>query len=131
MNDLMVIPGVGESLAKKLADGLGGESEAIRAIREKDIASLSEIDGISLDRAIRMVSEFSGGVENAARNKDGQKLHNAMIQDIEPFISSSPGKRKLRILQPLSGGCIAEINDSRARVSEANSFVSRKTLQFC
>ena len=40
-----------------------------------------------------MVSEFSGGVENAARNKDGQKLHNAMIHDIEPFISSSPGKR--------------------------------------
>ena len=52
MNDLMVIPGVGESLAKKLADGLGGESEAIRAIREKDIASLSEIDGISLDLSL-------------------------------------------------------------------------------
>ena len=95
MNDLMLIPGVGETLAKKLADGLGGESAAIRAIREKDIASLSEIDGISLDRAIRMVSEFSGGVENAARNKDGQKLHNAMIHDIEPFISSSPGKLSL------------------------------------
>lgn len=125
MNDLMLIPGVGESLAKKLADGLGGESAAIRAIREKDIASLSEIDGISLDRAIRMVSEFSGGVENAARNKDGQKLHKAMIHDIEPFISSSPGKRKLRILQPLSVDSIEEINDRRDRVSEAISFVSK------
>ena len=125
MNDLMVIPGVGESLAKKLADGLGGESEAIRAIREKDIASLSEIDGISLDRAIKMVSEFSGGVENAARNKDGQKLHTAMIHDIEPFISSSPGKSKLRVLQPLSVDSIEEINNRRDRVSEAISFVSK------
>ena len=112
-------------IGKKVADGLGGESEAIRAIREKDIASLSEIDGISLDRAIRMVSEFSGGVENAARNKDGQKLHNAMIHDIEPFISSSPGKRKLRILQPLSVDSIEEINDRRDRVSEAISFISK------
>ena len=44
--------------------------------------------------------------------------HNAMIRDIEPFISSSPVKSKLRILQPLSVDSIKEINDRRDRVSK-------------
>ena len=92
MNDLMVIPGVEESLAKKFSRWPWWRVRGNQSDPRKRHCLLVRDDGISLDRAIKMVSEFSGGVENAARNKDGQKLHTAMIHDIEPFISSSPGK---------------------------------------
>lgn len=124
MNSLLGIPGVGETLGRKLADGLGGEAGALKAIQERDIASISSIEGISVDRAIKIVSVFSGEGESAAKNQYAQHLHNSTLQDIATHISSSAARKKLGILQPLSVNSQEDILDRRRRVEEAISFVA-------
>tara|TARA_Y100001978_G_scaffold203192_1_gene227338 strand:- start:28396 stop:30405 length:2010 start_codon:yes stop_codon:yes gene_type:complete len=123
MKDLKLIPGVGENLASKLREGLGGDDLALKAIEDKDVASISSINGISLTKAVKIVNDFAGGAESAIKTKDAQKIHDLLLQDIAPFISSSPARRKLGIMQPLASDCIDEINARRQQVSEATDFV--------
>ena len=91
MNVLITIPGVGESLSRKLISELGDEEEVLRVIRNKDVASLAKIDGLSTNRAIRIINEFGGNGKSIAQTTDAQKLHDRLISDIEGHVSSAPG----------------------------------------
>ena len=44
MDTLISIPGVGESLSRRLIDELGDEGEVLRIIKSKDVASLAKIE---------------------------------------------------------------------------------------
>ena len=124
MNTLIAIPGVGESLSRRLIEELGDEEEVLRIIKNKDVASLSKIEGLSTSRAVRIINEFGGDGKSIALTSDAQKLHDRLLNDIESHISSSPAKKRLGVLQPLGVGSISEIENRRKLVSEAISFVA-------
>ena len=124
MNALITIPGVGESLSRKLISELGDEEEVLRVIRNKDVASLAKIDGLSTNRAIRIINEFGGNGKSIAQTTDAQKLYDRLISDIEKHVSSAPGKKRLGVLQPVGIQSISEIEFRRKMVSEAMSFVA-------
>ena len=85
MDTLITIPGIGESLSKRLINELGSEDEVLRIIKNKDVASLSKIDGLSTSRAVRIINEFGGSGKSIAQTTDIQKLHNR-LGDIEAHI---------------------------------------------
>ncbi|MBH33038.1 MAG: hypothetical protein CMB75_01380 [Euryarchaeota archaeon] len=124
MNTLIAIPGVGESLSRRLIEELGDEEEVLRIIKNKDVASLSKIEGLSTSRAVRIINEFGGDGKSIALTSDAQKLHDRLLNDIESHISSSPAKKRLGVLQPMGVGSISEIENRRKLVSEAISFVA-------
>ena len=93
MNTLIAIPGVGESLSRRLIEELGDEEEVLRIIKNKDVASLSKIEGLSTSRAVRIINEFGGDGKSIALTSDAQKLHDRLLNDIESHISSSPAKK--------------------------------------
>ena len=124
MDTLITIPGIGESLSKRLINELGSEDEVLRIIKNKDVASLSKIDGLSTSRAVRIINEFGGTGKSIAQTTDIQKLHNRLLGDIEAHISSSPAKKRLGILQPMDVDSNDEIEFRRKMVSEAMSFVA-------
>ena len=124
MDTLITIPGIGESLSKRLINELGSEDEVLRIIKNKDVASLSKIDGLSTSRAVRIINEFGGSGKSIAQTTDIQKLHNRLLGDIEAHISSSPAKKRLGILQPMDVDSNDEIEFRRKMVSEAMSFVA-------
>ena len=60
MTALIEIQGVGESLANRMIDALGSEVEVLRALNECDVAALSEVDGLSAQRAVKMINSANG-----------------------------------------------------------------------
>ena len=124
MDTLIAIPGVGESLSRRLIDELGDEEEVLRIIKSKDVASLSKIEGLSTNRAVRIINEFGGDGKSIAQTSDAQKLHDRLLCDIEAHISSLPAKKRLGVLQPMGVESSIEIEDRRKMVSEAISFVA-------
>ena len=124
MDTLIAIPGVGESLSRRLIDELGDEGEVLRIIKSKDVASLAKIEGLSINRAVRIINEFGGNGKSIAQTSDAQKLHDRLLYDIETHISSSPAKKRLGVLQPMGIESKSEIEVRRKMVSEAMSFVA-------
>jgi hypothetical protein len=124
MDTLIAIPGVGESLSRRLIDELGDEGEVLRIIKSKDVASLAKIEGLSVNRAVRIINEFGGNGKSIAQTSDAQKLHDRLLCDIEIHISSSPAKKRLGVLQPMGIESKSEIEIRRRMVSEAMSFVA-------
>ena len=124
MDTLIAIPGVGESLSQRLIDELGDEGEVLRIIKRKDVASLAKIDGLSINRAVRIINEFGGNGKSIAQTSDAQKLHDRLLNDIEAHISSSPAKKRLGVLQPMGVESNSEIEVRRSMVAEAMSFIA-------
>ena len=57
---LTELPGVGDSLANKLIEMLGSESEVERILDEGDVNTLYSIEGISPQRAVKLINEKNG-----------------------------------------------------------------------
>ena len=55
MLKLTELPGVGDSIANKLIEILGSKEEVERILDEGDVNTLSSIDGISLQRAVKLI----------------------------------------------------------------------------
>ena len=56
MLSLKEIPGVGDSLAEKLIFEIGSLADVERVIKDGDVSALSSIEGISPQRAVKLIN---------------------------------------------------------------------------
>ena len=63
MLSLKEIPGVGDSLAEKLISEIGTLEDVERVIKDGDVGALSGIEGISPQRAVKLINSATESFE--------------------------------------------------------------------
>ena len=79
---LQDIPGVGSSLADRLSRTLGSEDAVIEALDRGDVASLTAVEGLSANRAIRLIKAARGSDPDICRSGEGEALHRRILESI-------------------------------------------------
>ena len=75
MMSLTEIPGIGETLAQKLVLEIGSLEDVERALEDGDVSTLSGIEGISPQRAVKLINSANGQVGEVTTTDEGRKLH--------------------------------------------------------
>ena len=79
---LQDLPGVGSSLADRLSRTLGSEGAVIEALDRGDVASLTAVEGLSANRAIRLIKAARGSDPDICRSGEGEALHRCDIKAV-------------------------------------------------
>ena len=123
MMSLREIPGVGESLAQKLVLEIGSMEDVERALEDGDVSTLSGIEGISPQRAVKLINSANGRVGEVTTTEEGRKLHRDLIDDISSYVKTKAGKDRLSILNPLTKSNFSSIQSRRIWSENAIRFV--------
>ena len=102
MMSLTEIPGIGETLAQKLVLEIGSLEDVERALEDGDVSTLSGIEGISPQRAVKLINSANGQVGEVTTTDEGRKLHRDLIENISYHIKTKAAKDRLTILNPLT-----------------------------
>ena len=120
---LREIPGVGESLAQKLVLEIGSMEDVERALEDGDVSTLSGIEGISPQRAVKLINSANGRVGEVTTTEEGRKLHRDLIDNISSYVKTKAGKDRLSILNPLTKSNFSSIQSRRIWSENAIRFV--------
>ena len=82
MLSLKEIPGVGDSLAEKLIFEIGSLADVERVIKDGDVSALSSIEGISPQRAVKLINLANNNYSDITTTDEGKKLHKGLIDNI-------------------------------------------------
>ena len=123
MMSLREIPGVGESLAQKLVLEIGSMEDVERALEDGDVSTLSGIEGISPQRAVKLINSANGRVGEVTTTDEGRKLHRDLIDNISSYVKTKAGKDRLSILNPLTKSNFSSIQSRRIWSENAIRFV--------
>ena len=123
MMSLREIPGVGESLAQKLVLEIGSMEDVERALEDGDVSTLSGIEGISPQRAVKLINSANGRVGEVTTTEEGRKLHRDLIDNISSYVKTKAGKDRLSILNPLTKSNFSSIQSRRIWSENAIRFV--------
>ena len=129
---LTELPGVGDSLANKLIEMLGSESEVERILDEGDVNTLSSIEGISPQRAVKLINAKNGNLKEITCTEESRKLHKELIQQISTYVKTNAGKERLAILSSLNRNNFDIIKERQNWSEESIRFItdSPDLLQF-
>ena len=120
---LQDIPGVGSSLADRLSRTLGSEDAVIEALDRGDVASLTAVEGLSANRAIRLIKAARGSDPDICRSGEGDALHRRILESIAEGASNSAAKERIQLLGPHPRTEREQIVANRRRIEEAMDFI--------
>lgn len=103
---LREINGIGEKVAEKLVEYFGSENAALQAICDGDIASLSEVSGISHNFALTLARDAKSRVEGCSisdflKTKEAIDLYSRLLELIKGFAHTGHARDKLNLFYPL------------------------------
>lgn len=103
---LREINGIGEKVAEKLVEYFGSENAALQAICDGDIASLSEVNGISHNFALTLARDAKSRVEGCSisdflKTKEAIDLYSRLLELIKGFAHTGHARDKLNLFYPL------------------------------
>lgn len=104
-SSLREIHGIGERVADRLVEYFGSEDAALQAIYEGDIASLSEVNGISHNFALSLARDAMSRVEGCAisdflKTKEALNLYSRLLELIKSFAHTTHARDKLNLFYP-------------------------------
>ncbi|MCX9085707.1 MAG: helix-hairpin-helix domain-containing protein [Candidatus Methanoperedens sp.] len=102
---LKSIPRIGEKTAKRLIEHFGSEKRSLEAIVNHDIASLSEIEGMTEKSAISLVLETmaineGAGVRNFLKTNEAFEFYERLIELVKGFAHTDHARSKLSLYFP-------------------------------
>jgi DNA mismatch repair protein MutS2 len=120
---LRELPGIGERVAGRLIEYFGSEDAALQAILEGDIASLSEVNGVSHTFALSLARDVQARAEGCAisdflKTKEALDLYSRLLELIKAFAHTSHARDKLDLFYPFPASRIDLIEERRAFVAE-------------
>ena len=81
--DLTKVKGVGERMAQKIVQQLGGEQELINAVENFEIDRISSIEGVSQRKAIEIINDLSGNsTEEFLKTERALQLYEEILEKI-------------------------------------------------
>lgn len=121
--DLTKVKGVGERMAQKIVQQLGGEQELISAVENFEIDRISSIEGVSQRKAIEIINDLSGNsTEEFLKTERALQLYEEILEKILNYAHSSHAKNKILLLSPMQSP--EKIKSSIDFVMEAKKSVS-------
>ena len=122
-SSLQEVHGIGERVANRLIDHFGTEEAALLAICEGDIASLSEVNGISHNFALSLSRDARSRVEGCSisdflKTKEALDLYSRLLELIKSFAHTSHARDKLDLFYPLPVSRIDLIQERQAFLTE-------------
>ena len=130
MMALTEIPGVGESLAQKLVLEIGSLADVERALENGDVSTLYGIEGISTQRAVKLINSANGRSREVTTTDEGRKLHKELIEEVSNYIQTRAAKDRISIISPLTRSNLIEINSRRSWSENAIRFVTDSKSSF-
>ena len=130
MLSLKEIPGVGDSLAEKLIFEIGSLADVERVIKDGDVSALSSIEGISPQRAVKLINLANNNYSDITTTDEGKKLHKDLINNISDYVITGSAKERLSILTPLPRNSIVEIESRRNCSINAIRFITQNYSSF-
>jgi len=120
---LREIYGIGERVADRLIEHFGTEEAALQAICEGDIASLSEINGISRNFALSLARYARSRAEGCSisdflRTKEALDLYSRLLELIKSFAHTTHARDKLNLFYPLPASRMDLIRERQAFIRE-------------
>jgi ribosomal protein S13 len=130
MMALTEIPGIGESLAQKLVLEIGSLEDVERALEDGDVSTLSGIEGISPQRAVKLINSANGRSTEVTTTDEGRKLHKELINGVSDYIQTRAAKERISIITPLAKSNLTEIISRREWSENAIRFVTDSISSF-
>ena len=130
MLSLKEIPGIGDSLAEKLISEIGTLEDVERVIKDGDVGALSGIEGISPQRAVKLINSANKFSNELIITDEGRRLHKDLISNISDFIITKSAKERLSIMTPLSRTSITEIESRRTWSKNSIKFINESRSSF-
>ncbi|HSO25212.1 MAG TPA: helix-hairpin-helix domain-containing protein [Methanobacteriaceae archaeon] len=100
--DITQVKGVGERMAQKIVQQLGGEQELIIAVENFEVDRISSIEGVSQRKAVEIINELSGNrTEEFLKTERALQLYEEILEKILSYAHTSHAKNKILLLSPL------------------------------
>ncbi|MFA4957923.1 MAG: helix-hairpin-helix domain-containing protein [Candidatus Methanoperedens sp.] len=102
---LKSIPRIGEKTARRLIEHFGSEKQALDAIINRDIAALSELEGMTEKSAISLVLETiaineGAGVRDFLKTNEAYEFYERLMELIKGFAHTDHARSKLSLYFP-------------------------------
>jgi len=123
LSGLQELNGIGERVAGRLVEHFGSEEAALQAILEGDIASLSEVNGVSHTFALSLARDGRARVEGCAisdflKTKEALDLYSRLLELIKSFAHTAHARDKLDLFYPFPASRMDLIQERRAFIRE-------------
>ena len=100
--DITQVKGVGDRMAQKIVQQLGGEQELIIAVENFEVDRISSIEGVSQRKAVEIINELSGNrTEEFLKTERALQLYEEILEKILSYAHTSHAKNKILLLSPL------------------------------
>jgi len=122
-SSLREIHGIGERVADRLIEHFGSEAAALQAICEGDIASLSEVNGISHSFALSLARDARSRTEGCSisdflKTKEAVDLYSRLLELIKSSAHTAHARDKLNLFYPFPASRMDLIQERQAFVRE-------------
>lgn len=119
---LQEIPGIGDKMSKRFVEHFGSESQALDAILEGDIASISEVEGIGQRYAISLIQDVASRVEGVTvddflRTREAMDVYEKLLDLVREFAHTRYSREKLHVFFPYPSAKAEKIMKVRESVS--------------
>lgn len=123
LSSLREIHGIGERVADRLIKHFGTEEAALQAICEGDVASLSEINGISHNFALSLAREARSKTEGCSisdflKTKEALELYSRLLELIKSFAHITHARDRLNLFYPLPASRMDLIQERQTFIGE-------------
>jgi hypothetical protein len=102
LKKLTELAGIGERTAARLIQHFGSEEKVLDAINSFDILALSEVEGISENRAVQLLKKALSGGESFLRTPEAASIHRRLISILQEYAHTQSAKKRMSLFQPLS-----------------------------
>ncbi len=123
ISSLRELYGIGERVADRLIEHFGSEDAALKAICEGDIASLSEVNGVSHSFALAISRDARSRVDGCSisdflKTKEALDLYSRLMELIKSFVHTTYAKDKLDLFYPVPASRLDLVKQRQAFVKE-------------
>lgn len=123
ISSLRELHGIGERVADRLIEYFGSEDEALKVICEGDIASLSEVNGVSHNFALSIARDARSRVEGCSisdflKTNEALDLYSRLLELIKSFAHTTHARDKMNLFYPVPASRMDLVRERQAFVGE-------------
>ena len=121
---LQNIKGIGDKIAQKILNSVGGEEELQKIVENVDVEKIANIEGISERKAIEIMNQLLNNPQyEFVKSERAMELYEDIIHKILSYSNTSYSKNRILLLSPSKD--IKKINSQLDFVMNAKDYVSK------